>query len=126
MSSEKMPGGLRLMLAVLLAPAVVPVVLWFSFDPLLTWFRPQGSNMAIGMFYFLIIGAGTFMKGALWPALVIAIGISVIPLLALEFVLGLATAGVTALAVLLASFCFYTITRGGRIRTRIEKARGEH
>jgi hypothetical protein len=142
MGCSKWVGRLRLLLGVLVAPAVVPVLLWFSLDVVLSWFRPQGSNMAIGMFYFWVVGVAavaaygagiglgypyirrlrdggrldftTFMKGALRPALGLAAGASAIPVLALEFALGAAMAVVTAVAVLLASVCLYLIGCAGR------------
>jgi hypothetical protein len=42
-----------------LAPGVVPVVVGAGLNPLLSWFRPEGSNVAIGMFFVMaIVGSG--------------------------------------------------------------------
>jgi hypothetical protein len=115
--------------------------LWYGLDPVLKWFRPQASNMAIGMFYFLVVGASalaayaigvavgclcshrlldagqlntqTFVKGAMWAALGLAVGTSAIPLVALEFALAAAMAALAILAVSLAAVCFYLITCAG-------------
>jgi len=148
MGFSKWVGCLRLLLGVLVAPAVVPVFLWFSLDPVLRWFRPQASNMAIGMFFFWVVGAAavaayaagvglgypyvrrlrdggrldftTFMKGALWPALGLAAGAGAIPVLALEFALAAAMAVVTGSAALLASVCLYLIGCAGHRRMAID------
>jgi hypothetical protein len=144
MGSGKRVGDWRLFLGFLLAPAVAPVFLWFSLDGVLTWFRPQASNMAIGMFALLIIGVAVVVAypvgvGLGYPfvrrrldegrldvralvtgALVLALGFSVaagaIPLLAREYALAVALAVTAALAFLLSGMCFYVITCAGRAR----------
>lgn len=129
--------GWRVLLGFILAPAVVPVVVAVCLDPLLSWFRPQGSNVAIGMFFVLTIGAAAaaaylFGFGIGYPyirrkrdegrlsvwavvkgAVVVALGFSllatVIPLVSGAFVLAGAMVVTMVVAFTLWAACFYPI-----------------
>lgn len=57
MGCGRMVGEARLLVGFVLAPAVVPVIAAVCLEPLLSWFRPHGSNVAIGMLFVLTISA---------------------------------------------------------------------
>ncbi len=129
--------GLRVLLGFVVAPAVVPVVVAVCLDPLRSWFRPQGSNVAIGMFFVLTVGAvgaAAYLVGfgigypyirrmrdesrlSVWAvmrgAVVVALGFSllatVIPLVSDALALAGAMVVTMVLEFVLAAACFYLI-----------------
>jgi len=146
--------GLRLLLGFVLAPAVVPVVVAVCLDPLLSWFRPRASNVAIGMFFVLTVVAAAVvaylfgfvigypyirrkrdegrlsvwavMKGAVVLALGFSLLATVIPLVSGAFALAGAMVVTMVLAFVLAAACFYLIACAGDVRGAYDASETDH
>lgn len=144
----RMVGKARLLVGVVLAPAVVPVMVAVCLEPLLSWFRPHGSNVAIGMFAVMTIGAAAVVAYVLglavsysyvcrkrdegrlnvWivtkGALKLALGYSVlavaIRLISGSFVLAGTMVVMMIMAYTLAAACFYLIACAGNTRAGID------
>lgn len=141
MGWRRMVGEARLSLGFVLAPAVVPVVVAVCLEPLLSWFRPHGSNVAIGMFgVFTVVAAAVVAyvlglalgypyvcrkrdegrlnvwivtKGTLKLALGYSALAVAIPLISGSFILAGAMVVMMLLAFTLAAVCFYLIACAG-------------
>ena len=146
--------GWRLLLGFVVAPAVVPVVVAVCLDPLLSWFRPQGSNVAIGMFFVLTISAAAaaaylcsfgigypcirrkrdegrlsvwaVMKGAVVAALGFSLVATVIPLVSGAFALAGAMVVTIVLAFTLSAACFYLIACAGDTHGPCDASETDH
>lgn len=140
----------RVLLGFVLAPLVVAVCL----DPLLSWFRPRGSNVAIGMFFVLTVGAAAVaaylfsfaigypyirrkhdegpwsvwavVKGALVAALGFSLVATLIRLVSGAFALAGAMVVTMVLAFVLAAACFYLIACAGDARGACDASETNH
>jgi len=128
----------RFVLGGLLAPAIWVVAFHVALDKALTWFRPNGSNMAIGLFavmtmaYALLLAYPiAFLCGGIYVsrllekgqlnfiaigrrAFFMGLGFSILPsgfcLAATEYALAAALALASGLAAVFASVCFYIVS----------------
>lgn len=128
----------RFILGGLLAPAIWVVAFYYGLDKTLTWFRPNGSNMAIGLFAVMTMACAlllaypiAFLCGGIYVsrlleqgrlnlvaiagrAFFMGLGFSLLPsgfcLVATEYALSAALALVSGLAAVFASVCFYIVS----------------